>query len=153
MGVIRILKLSCFSPAVILTSAASVSGAEMLIESLEGPVTSKEIAAFKAYMRERPTSDNNVGNDRVYGDAGKDTEALGMVYEISHDVEVLDQMIRFADDALACRNDATNGRMIWTGKRELCWPNSATNSKTAAYSGSENGDAISHIGYCAKLIL
>src|SRR4051812_30221086 len=116
---IRTLKLSCFSLAVILSSAASLSAAEMLIESLDGPVTANEIAAFKAYMKTRPTSDNNVGNDWVYGNAGKDTEALGMVYGISRDVEILDQMIRFADDALACRNDATNGRMIWTGKREL----------------------------------
>src|SRR3954465_6558686 len=79
--------------------ALSVPAAEMLIENPDGPVTSNEVAAFKAFMRTRPTSDNNIGNDWVYGDAGKDTEALGMVYELSGDVELLDQMIRFADDA------------------------------------------------------
>lgn len=139
--------------ATVTTLAFSSNAAEMVIESIDGPVTQKEIAAFKEFIKAQPTSDHNTHNAWVYGNAGKDTEALGMVYEISHDTEILDQMIRFADDALACRNDPTNGRMIWTGKRELCWPNSATNTPTASYSGSENGDVISHIGYCAKLIL
>src|SRR6185437_8405659 len=101
--------------------------AEMVIESLSGPVTPKEISAFKAFMQTQPTSDSNNHNGWVYGSSGKNTEALGMVYEISHDQGILDQMIRYADAALASRNSATNGRIIWTGKRELCWPNSPSN--------------------------
>lgn len=125
----------------------------MLIEKMDATVTTNEIAAFKAFMQAQPTSDNNVGNDWVYGSAGKDTESLGMVYEISHDRAILDQMIRFADAALACRNNPTNGRIIWTDKRELCWPNKLENVGDGKYSGSENGDVIAHIGYCAQLIL
>ena len=125
----------------------------MLVETLDGPVTTNEIAAFKAFMVTQTVRDDNNHNNWVYGNGGKDIEALGLVYEVSHDREILDQMIRFADTALAGRNDATTGRLIWTGKRELCWPNSDTNSATATYSGSENGDVISHIAYCAKLIL
>jgi hypothetical protein len=140
----------------IITSSAlifPVRAAEMIIESIDGPVTQNEIKAFKIFMQAQPTSDNNIGNDWVYGSAGKNTEALGMVYEISHDVALLDQMIRFADDALASRNNGTNGRVVWTGKRDLCWPNKATNAPDGKYSGSENGDVVSHISYCAKLIL
>ena len=62
-------------------------------------------------------------------------------------------MIRFADAALACRNDPMNGRVMWTGKRELCWPNKTLTAEDAAYSGSESGDVIAHIAYCAELIL
>jgi hypothetical protein len=62
-------------------------------------------------------------------------------------------MIRFADAALACRNHPVNGRLIWTGKRELCWPNKALTADDAAYSGTESGDVIAHIAYCAELIL
>ena len=89
----------------ICASAPSLPAAELLIESLDGPVTQNEINAFKKFMRDRPASDNNVGNDWVYGNSGKDMESLGMIYEISKDPEILDQMIRFADAALACRND------------------------------------------------
>ncbi len=127
--------------------------AGMVIEGIDAPVTTNEIVAFKAFMQAQPADHDNNHNNWVYGNGGKALESLGMVYEITHDREVLDQMIRFADAALASRNDATNGRMIWTGKRELCWPNAASNSVTAKYSGSENGDVIAHIGYCAELIL
>ena len=34
-------------------------------------------------MQSRVPSDNNIGNDWVYGDSGKDTEALGLMYEIT----------------------------------------------------------------------
>src|SRR5690242_10689070 len=91
-----------------------VNAAEMIIESLTGPVTPKEISAFKAFMQTQPTSDSNNHNGWVYGSSGKNTEALGMVYEISHDQGILDQMIRYADAALAARNNPTNGRVIWT---------------------------------------
>ncbi len=131
----------------------TAAAAEMLIEKTDAPATTNELAAFKAFLKTQPTSDNNVGNDWVYGSAGKCTESLGMVYEITRDREILDQMIRFADDALACRNNPTNGRIIWTGKRELCWPNKAENVEDGKYSGSENGDVVAHIGYCAQLIL
>ena len=138
----------------ILTAVVfSARAADMMIESLDGPVTTNEIAAFKAFMRTQPAGGDNNHNYWVYGDGGKNIEALGMVYEISGDQGILDQIIRFADAALASRNDPTNGRVIWTGGRELCWPNSPVDSKTAKYSGSENGDVIGHVAWCAELIL
>ena len=139
--------------ALLAVAVLPIRAAEMLIENLDGPVTANEIAAFKAFMKSQPAAGDNNHNHWVYGSGGKNIEALGMIYEISGDRDILDQMIRFADAALASRNDPANGRMIWTGKRELCWPNAATNSATAKYSGSENGDVIGHIAYCAELIL
>src|SRR5215471_8370881 len=97
--------------------------ADMAIDSLDGSITSNEIASFKIFMQARAPSADNIGNDWVYGNSGKDTEALGLMFDVTRDTAILDQMIRFADAALACRNDPVNGRVIWTGKRELCWPN------------------------------
>jgi hypothetical protein len=131
----------------------SAHAGEMLVESLDGSVTANEIAAFTAFMKTQPAEGDNNHNHWVYGSGGKNIEALGMIYEISRDREILDEMIRFADAALAARNDPESGRVIWTGKRELCWPNAPTNSASAKYSGSENGDVIGHIAYCAELIL
>jgi hypothetical protein len=148
-----IARLTAASLAAVLLAARISSAADMVIEGIHGDVTTNEIATFKAFLRAQPTSGDNIGNDWVYGSAGKNTEALGMVYEITGDVAILDQMIRFADDALACRNDAVNGRILWTGKRELCWPNRDPKVEDGKYSGSENGDVIAHIGYCAQLIL
>lgn len=147
------LRCVLLAGAIIAAIPFSSGAAEMIVESVDGPVTQKEISAFKTFMEGRPASGDNLGNDWVYGNSGKDMESLGMVSEISKDTAILDQMIRFADAALASRNDATNGRVIWTGKRELCWPNKAENVVDAKYSGSENGDVIAHIGYCAELIL
>jgi hypothetical protein len=125
----------------------------MLIENLGGPVSTNEIAAFRAFMQTQPADGDNNHNNWVYGNGGKNIEALGMVYEISGDREILDQMIRFADAALASRNDPATGRMIWTGRRELAWPNKPADAADAASASSESGDVIGHIGYCAKLIL
>jgi hypothetical protein len=139
--------------AVFAMGALSASAADMIIERPDGPVTTNEIGSFKAFMQIQPDEGDNNHNHWVYGNGGKNIEALGLVYEISRDREVLNQMIRFADAALAARNNPTNGRMIWTGKRELAWPNKPADSPDAASASSESGDVIGHIGYCAKLIL
>lgn len=149
----RIKLRLAFAAAWLVGSIVAADAANMLIEDPDGPVTTNEVAAFKAFMQSQPAGGDNNHNHWVYGSGGKNIEALGMVYEVSGDREILDQMIRFADAALAARNDPTNGRIIWTGKRELCWPNAPTNSPSAKYSGSENGDVIAHIAYCAELIL
>ena len=125
----------------------------MTIESLEGPVLASEINSFKAYLKSVHPAPNNLGNNWVYGNSGAAMEAIGMMYEITNDLEILNHMIRFADAALQARNSEDTGRIIWTGKRELCWPNKPINATDVAYSGSENGDVLAHIAYCAKLII
>ena len=136
-----------------LALAGSDLAAQITIESLSGPVTANEVGSFKAFLQTRTMSGSNLGNAWVYGNSGTDTEALGMMYEITGDLAILDRMIQYADKALSVRNHPTTGRVIWTGKRELCWPNKDATAPDAKYCGSESGDVIGHIAFCAKLIL
>jgi protein-S-isoprenylcysteine O-methyltransferase Ste14 len=74
-------------------------------------------------------------------------------YSFTHDRRALDLAMVWSDAFLHARNDPTNGRIIWTGKRDLCWPNKATNDVQAFHAGAENGDVIEHIVNTARLIL
>lgn len=129
---------------------------KMKIENLNGPVLQSEINSFKNYMSslDNPKPDNT-NNNFVYGDCGSNTEALGKMYQISGDIEILNLMIKYADHMLHARNNPQTGRIIWTGNRELCWPNKNPTDLTAdsVYSGTENGDIIAHIAFCSKLII
>jgi hypothetical protein len=137
-----------------LTSILASAQTQMKIESLSGPVLPSEINAFKTYMKSlKEPGPDNTGNNFVYGSCGANTESLGVMYEISRDPEILDMMIQYADHMLAGRNNPVSGRIIWTGKRELCWPNKKADTPGALYSATENGDVIAHIAYCAKLII
>jgi hypothetical protein len=132
---------------------SAVARAEMRIDRLDGPVTAAELSAFKEHLRTIPMPASNKGNNMVYGTAGGAAEALGDVYQITQDRELLDLLIRFADHMLHRRNDPKAGKVIWTGNREMCWPNSPPEAKEPLYSGTENGDVIAHICYAAELIL
>src|SRR5256885_2214388 len=81
--------------------ATPASGAEMLIERLDGPVTANEARAFKQFVKQeiKLPPDNN-HNGFVYGSAGGAAEALGDVYEVTHDREILDQLIAVAQHML-----------------------------------------------------
>jgi len=74
-------------------------------------------------------------------------------YSFTHDRQALEVAVVWSDAFLHARNDPVSGRVMWTGKRELCWPNKEAASAEAAYSGAENGDVIEHIVNTAKLIL
>ncbi len=139
----------------VLFAACLVTGAraDMVIESLEGPVTAAEMRAFKEHMRTVRVPKDNDGNAMVYGSGGNAVESLGDVYQVSRDAEVLDLMLTFTDQMLTGRNDINTGRVLWTGRREPVWPNKSTNAADAKYSGAENGDVIAHIAYAAELIL
>jgi hypothetical protein len=89
----------------------------------------------------------------VYGPGGMAVEALGRMVEISGDRDLLDRMIVFTDAMLAARNDPKTGAIIWTGARELVWPNQVPKDGQPLYSGAETGDVIGHIAFAAKLIL
>ncbi len=142
------LALVCFQ------GLATVRAAEpMIVEGPTGPVTIKEISAFKNFMKDVPPATNNIGNAMVYGGSGEAAEALGRVFEISGDVELLNRMLVFTDRMLAGRNDPKTGAVIWTGARELVWPNQAPKDGKPLYSSTENGDVIGHIAYAARLIL
>jgi hypothetical protein len=143
--------------------AGLATGAEaaLIIESLDGPVTTNEIKAFKAFMqRQTPprTPWDSSHNAWAFGSGGRNLEALGMMYEVSGDMEILNQMISWSDQCVSQRNDlmsATNGgqRVMWTGKIDKVWCPEAPTVRNAKYAGCETEDVIAHIIYCAKLIL
>lgn len=137
----------------LLAPLAALAADSLVVEKLEGPVTATEIQAFKNYMRNVPVPTSNLRNEMVYGGGGTAIEALGYMVEITSDQELLDLMLAFADAMLAGRNDPATGAIIWTGERELVWPNQETQDGKPLYSGTENGDVIGHVAYAAELIL
>src|SRR2546430_9491151 len=83
--------------------------AAMVIQSLSGAVTSTEISSFKTFMQGRtPPSANGYDNTIADGTVGMDCEALGLMYEVSGDAAILDQMIQYSDAILSLRNDYTD---------------------------------------------
>src|SRR4051812_4219616 len=124
--------------------------AAMAIDSLSGPITANEITAFKNYMAGTTIAANNSGNVWLFGNSGQDCAAIGRMYEATGDPAILDRMIQYADTILAGRNNPTTGVVMWTGKRELCWPNSFT---APVYTSCESGEVAGHILNCARLIL
>ena len=148
--------LLLFQPVVSLSNQAveTARAAEpMIVENSSAPVTAREISAFKQFMQELPSATNSLHNAMVYGAGGEAAEALGRVFEISGDVELLDRMLVFTDHMLAARNDPKTGALIWTGARELVWPNQQSKDGKPVYSSTENGDVVGHIAYAARLIL
>jgi len=140
--------------AVTLTPLGQLFAAEeMIVEKLEGAVTAAEVQAFKNFMHTVPVSADNLRNAMVYGSGGMAVESLGRMFETSGDRELLDLMLRFTDAMLAARNDPKTGVVVWTGEREVVWPNSVPKEGQLAYAGTETGDVVGHIAYAARLIL
>lgn len=139
-----------------LITPSVVKAQQMVVESLNGPVTQKEIDAFKTYMTQKvQLPEKGSGNVWVFGYAGKAIEACGLMYEATHDIAILDRMIYYCDAALAGRNDLApankGGQLkVWTGKIEPVWP-SGTGRPAGA--GVEQGSVLAHMAFCAKLIL
>jgi hypothetical protein len=134
-----------------------VTNKGMIVESLTGAITVSEILAFKTYMQTVSAPATNDENIWVFGNAGKAIEACGLMYEATGDIAILDRMIYYCDAALSGRNDlasAVNGgqRKLWTGSVEPVWPSSDA-ATIPAGAGVEQGDVLSHMVYCSKLIL
>ena len=114
----------------------------MTIQSLTGFVTNTEIISFKHYVNTVSKIDiNNIGNAYVYGISGSAIEALGLMYEVTGDIDILDRMMEFTEGALLCRIY----NLTWTGKYEYIWPNPVVTT--------EQGDIVGHIAYNVKMIL
>jgi hypothetical protein len=131
--------------------------AAMSVERFDAPPTAKELASFKSEIsRLQPGSGGNLRpkNDWAQHASGQRTKAMGLMYEMTHDQAILDRMIVFCDAILSERNDLAPAPVgqhtIWTGSIEPTWPNSA---ELPIGTGGEQGDAIGHLGYCARLIL
>lgn len=142
-----------FLLAALLVTGRLPAATPLVIENLDGPVTSVEIQAFKSYLREVPVPVDNTRNMMVYGPAGQAVETLGLLLEITGDVEFLDRMLVFTDAMLAARNNPQTGAILWTGERELVWPNAKPQPGRPLFATTETGDVAGHIAYAAKLIL
>jgi len=128
----------------------------MVLTGLEGEVTTNEYRSFLNKLNYLPPPpSNNLGNLMVYERVGGgNLHGMQTFYLFTKDRGVLDKVMVWSDAFLHGRNDPADGRIVWTGKRELCWPNKATNDEAQVlYSGAENGDVIEHIVNTAKLIL
>jgi hypothetical protein len=137
-----------------ILSSEAANAAGMVVQSLSGAVTSTEINSYKSYMAGvTPPTTNTYDNNMADGTAGLDCESLGLMYEVSHDTQILNQMIQFADAFLSLRNDFTDRRVMWDGKVDPVWLTKSATSAEAGYAGCENNDIAGHIAYCAKLIL
>lgn len=127
----------------------------MVVSSFSGPVTQSEINSFKAYIGTLSPAKDNIGNAWVQGASGEQTKAMGLVYEISRDVAILDKMLTFCDAVLSERNDLApkpvGQYVIWTGRIDPAWPNNV--SVKPIGTGGEQGDPIGHLGHCARLVL
>jgi len=139
----------------------SVSHAQMVLDSYSGPITRNELESFKNFMKTRaipphPWGFNDTDHNYISdGPAGRDVEAMGLMYEATGDVEILNRMIDFVDAFVYMRNDLPGGTQVvmWTGNVDPVWPGNGPAHPPSNYSGGENGDTIAHIEYCALLIL
>src|SRR5213080_2738721 len=91
---------------------ATTHAASMAIDSLTGPVTQNEIDSFKAFMAtqvppQTPWGDlNGTGhNDWADGPGGNNLEAMGLMYEVSGDIGILNTLISWTDTCVSQRND------------------------------------------------
>jgi hypothetical protein len=149
------MKKTPLSALILFITCLCLSGrAAMTIQSLSGAVTATEISSYKTFMQGRtPPTTNTYDNNMADGTAGTDCESLGLMYEVSHDTQLLDKMIQYADAFLSLRNDFTDRRVMWDGNVDPVWLTKAAGTSQAGYAGCENNDIAGHIAYCAKLIL
>ncbi|CAG8472382.1 10405_t:CDS:2, partial [Cetraspora pellucida] len=119
-----------------------------------GLVSQSEIDSFIGFLglpSRIPTT--ALYNQIANGQAGQDVEALALVYEITQNTQILDRMITYSDTFLSLRNDPVNGRIMWTGQRELIWCTKPNNETNSGYAGPEGLDTVGHIAYTAYQIL
>ncbi len=98
-------------------------------------------------------SGTNKGNNFAYGTAGKALGSMRSLYALTGDVWFLDHAIEITDHMLSVRNDATTGRVLWTGNREPCWPNNADDAPDAGVCGAESGAVANQLLSVVKIIV
>src|SRR5882724_5559116 len=133
--------------------------AQMIVESLSGPVTQNEINSFKSYILTiNPVvypDTGSIENQYAQAASGEQIKAMGLMYEITQDPAILDRMIFFCDALLGQRNDilaAPYGQKTYaTGNIEPAW--TGQRDDVTPYSTSASGDCVGHLAYCARLIL
>ena len=132
---------------VCLAAWASAGEAALVFEGQSGQVTANEVAQFKSYVRGLALPTTIGTTDLAYGTTGTRVEAMGLMYQMTQDKAILDDMLRFTDRYLSWRNDPVTGDVDWTGQRELIWLPAENRS------GAEQGIIAAKISYAALLIL
>ncbi len=148
------------APLFTLALAFGARAQSMSVENLDGPVTTNEVNSFVSYIQTlNPVVWPNTGsmeNEYAQGHSGENIKAMGLMYEISGNADILNRMIYFCDTLLSQRNDllaAPNGqRVYWNGKISPAWPGQALGT-SPVYSTSASGDCVGHLANCARLIL
>ncbi|KAF9375937.1 hypothetical protein CPB97_011146, partial [Podila verticillata] len=141
------------SRSILLLAVASsmLLSSSFAIDTLLGPVTANDIMEFKAAAQKVAPS-TSILIEWAQGYSGENTKALGLVYEISQDIDILNKMITFCDTVLSIRNDLNGkGCKIWTGAIDPVWVDCS--AKLPIYTGGEQGDPVGHLGNCARQIL
>ncbi len=128
-----------------------VSQENMVIDSLDGPVTKDEIQSFISYTQTLNPVPTNENNEWVQGHSGENLKAMALVYEIAPKKEILNKTVSFCDTLLSIRNDLSGKRVIWTGRVDPVWPNQP--NANPIQTGGEQGDPVGHLATCAKQIL
>jgi hypothetical protein len=119
-----------------------------------GPPTAAEIKIVDDQLRAMPLvpAGTNHGNNFAYGTAAKNLGDMRSMYALTGDLYYLDQAIKFADYFLLTRNDPVTGRVLWTGKREPCWPNNDATAPDAGVCGAESAQVAGQILHVARII-
>ena len=137
-----------------LVMAVRCARAQLTVDSFDGPVTKDEINSFRALVQTLTPPSSNSGNAWSQGSGGEQARGMGLVYEATGDLGILDQEIRFCDALLAERNDLAPAplgqHVIWTGRIDPVWPNSFG---ATIGTGGEQGFVTGNLGNCALHIL
>jgi hypothetical protein len=128
---------------------------QMLIESLNGPVTSNELSAAKSFALTQSLPVNNHGNNLVYGRSHEDFELLARMFEITGDRDYLNRLVEFSDAILACRNNTNTGDLFWTSRREPTWSSGTAMAGGTNYQTThvESGAILELLAHCSQLII
>ena len=127
----------------------------LTIESLDGPVTKKELAAFGAFALAQPLPTHNHHNNLVYGRSHQAHDLLIAMYEMTGDRVYLNRLIEFSDAILACRNNTNTGDLFWTGKREPTWASGVETAGGTNYLSThvESGAILEMLAHAAQVII
>ena len=131
--------------------------AQMRVQTFDTLPTQSEIDSFKAYiLTVQPGTGGNLSpkNDWTQHQSSQRTRAMGLMYEMTRDLDILDRMIHFCDAIPGQRNDVAppplGQNVIWTGGIDPVWQNSNT---APIGTGGEQGDPPGHLANCARMIL
>ena len=135
----------------------SPAATPLVLETLSGPVTPREIAGFQAWMTNFEPDPSNENDAWAFGHSGQAIEALGYLYEATHEQSFLDRMVAIAATGLAERNDLAPApighRPLWPGVDCPAWSNQPSGRSNSGHAGPESADVAGRIARAAYLIL